>query len=45
MRAAVQTRKKRARLTPRGHAGYGEGMLELGITLLHSGAMSATSVS
>jgi tetratricopeptide (TPR) repeat protein len=39
MRAAVQARKKRARLTPRGHAGYGEGMLELGITLLHSGAM------
>ena len=39
MRAAVQVRKKRARLTPRGQQGYGEGMLELGITLLHSGAM------
>lgn len=39
MRAAVQARKKRARLTPRGREGYGEGMLELGITLLHSGAM------
>jgi hypothetical protein len=39
MRAAVKARKERARLTPRGHAGYGEGMMELGITLLHSGAM------
>ena len=39
IRAAVQARKKRARLTPRGHQGYGEGMLELGISLLHSGAM------
>ena len=39
MRTAVQARKKRARLTPRCHEGYGEGMLELGITLLHSGAM------
>jgi tetratricopeptide (TPR) repeat protein len=39
MRATIQARKKRARLTPRGHDGYGEGMLELGISLLHSGAM------
>jgi tetratricopeptide (TPR) repeat protein len=39
MRAAVQVRKKRSRLTPRGHEGYCEGMLELGITLLHSGTM------
>jgi hypothetical protein len=39
MRAAIQARKKRARPTPRGHAGYGEGMLELGITPLHSGTM------
>jgi hypothetical protein len=39
MRAAVQARKKRARPTPRGHAGYGEGMLQLGITLPHCGAV------
>jgi hypothetical protein len=39
MRAAVQARRKRAGLTPRGHEGYGEGMLELGVTLLYSGAM------
>jgi len=39
MREAVKVRRKRARLTPRGRRGYGEGMLELGITLLHSGTM------
>jgi tetratricopeptide (TPR) repeat protein len=39
MREAVKVRRKRARLTPRGRPGYGEGMLELGITLLHSGTM------
>ena len=39
MRAALRVRKKRSRLTPRGQEGYGEGMLELGLTLLHSGAM------
>jgi len=39
MREAVKVRQKRVRLTPRGRYGYGEGMLELGITLLHSGTM------
>jgi len=39
MREAVKVRRKRARVTPRGQQGYGEGMLELGITLLHSGTM------
>ncbi len=39
MRATLRVRKKRSRLTPRGQEGYGEGMLELGLTLLHSGAM------
>lgn len=39
MRAAVQASKKRARLTPRGYEGYGEGMLELGMSLFRSGAM------
>ena len=39
MREAVKVRRKRVRLTPRGRRGYGEGMLELGITLLHSGTL------
>jgi hypothetical protein len=39
MREAVKVRQKRVRLTPRGRYGYGEGMLELSITLLHSGTM------
>ena len=39
MREAVKVRRRRVRLTPRGQQDYGEGMLELGITLLHSGTM------
>lgn len=39
MRKAVQARRKRAQLAPRGHQGYGEARLELGMSLLHSGAM------
>lgn len=39
MREAVQARRKRAGLAPRGHQGYGEARLELGMSLLLSGAM------
>jgi tetratricopeptide (TPR) repeat protein len=39
MREAVRTRKKRVELTPRGYPGHDAAMADLGITLLHSGAM------